>query len=359
MSRAALTLLVFSTGGEDHAVDASCVEEVVPAVPVIALPGAPAAVQGVVEVGGSVAPVLDGHLCFGAAPRSTTSSDHFIVVRTPARVVVLAVDHVTEVIAIADADVEHAPVSSTAAHVIGAARLRGGLVPLHDVSGLLRPEDARALAAAEAAARRPLPAADPGAGGDDELRAVLDRRPRRRSSPSYGIDQAELGIDVVSFHIGNDRYAIECRYVHSIVRLDERTPVPGLPPYFVGLANVRGEILPLVDLPRFLDDLRSDRAHDERWPGASSPSLGPAPAWRGHALILRDRDNELGVTADTVDDVIRVPASDLTQHAETAPLVRGVAGDGVTVIDGAALLADPRWSEPPTDDGPSHEPPAS
>jgi purine-binding chemotaxis protein CheW len=50
------------------------------------------------------------------------------------------------------------------------------------------------------------------------------------------------------FTLGGDVFAVDVRCAREVVALDEFTPVPGAPSYVVGVANVRGHIMPIVDI---------------------------------------------------------------------------------------------------------------
>jgi hypothetical protein len=57
---------------------------------------------------------------------------------------------------------------------------------------------------------------------------------------------------VVIFALGDTRYAVDIRYVHEIARRADFTPVPGLPGWVLGVMNLHGEIVSVVDLAAFL-----------------------------------------------------------------------------------------------------------
>lgn len=158
--------------------------------------------------------------------------------------------------------------------------------------------------------------------------ALLDERARRLAAPAQEPTAAADELELVVFRLGEQRYALESRHVRGIVGLTECVPVPGLPGHFTGVASVRGDILAIVDLRSLLQ-------------------LPPAASGRrGDALIVGDRDGELGIVADVVDEVVRLAAGAIGRApvADTsAELVHGVTADGLTVLDGAALLGDPRF----------------
>lgn len=51
----------------------------------------------------------------------------------------------------------------------------------------------------------------------------------------------------LSFKIGAEYYAANVSYVHNIIEHTEITPVPEMPPYMLGVINLRGQVLPVID----------------------------------------------------------------------------------------------------------------
>jgi twitching motility protein PilI len=62
----------------------------------------------------------------------------------------------------------------------------------------------------------------------------------------------------VTFRIGNTRLACSIEQVHEFLPIPAFTPVPGTKPWILGLANVRGDLLTIVDLSWFLNGQRSN-----------------------------------------------------------------------------------------------------
>lgn len=48
--------------------------------------------------------------------------------------------------------------------------------------------------------------------------------------------------------LGREQYGIDIRFIDNIVRMQRITRVPKMPPYLVGIINLRGEVLPVVSL---------------------------------------------------------------------------------------------------------------
>ncbi|WP_026694712.1 chemotaxis protein CheW [Peribacillus kribbensis] len=70
----------------------------------------------------------------------------------------------------------------------------------------------------------------------------------------------------VIFTAGKDEYAIPVTYVYSIERPVNITPIPQMPGYVAGLAKVRDELLPLLDLEKILYGTKADmNSGDYKW----------------------------------------------------------------------------------------------
>lgn len=61
----------------------------------------------------------------------------------------------------------------------------------------------------------------------------------------------------ITFRLGDTRLACDSDRVNEILSIPQATPVPGAKPWILGLANVRGAILTIVDLGWFLTGKRS------------------------------------------------------------------------------------------------------
>ena len=140
-------------------------------------------------------------------------------------------------------------------------------------------------------------------------------------------EEAEAGerIELFTFELEGEWYAVETRYVREVCRPPERTPLPGAADFLTGVVNLRGEVLAIVDLPRAL----------------GLPAAPPQSAW---LIVLGNERAEFGVCCGQVGEV-RMLAVDALHaangHAATACL-RGVTAEALLVLDGAALLADKR-----------------
>jgi purine-binding chemotaxis protein CheW len=117
--------------------------------------------------------------------------------------------------------------------------------------------------------------------------------------------------------------------VDEVHPLKDLTPLPCTPSFVVGIVNVRGRIVPVLDLKRFLD----------------LPEKGLNDLHR--IILVRGEGFEVGILADVVVGVRSIPRESLQSSLPTLAGVRseflkGVTAERMVVLDIARILADPR-----------------
>lgn len=150
-----LWLVVFTIEGQRYALPLPATERVLPMVAVSPLPKAPEVAIGVINLHGTVLPVLDIRRRFGLPPRDYGPSAHLVVARTVRRTVALPVDEVTGVKAVAaEAVAEPGRVLPGIGHVAGIAALADGLLFIQDLDAFLSLDEEHVLAEALEEMRR-------------------------------------------------------------------------------------------------------------------------------------------------------------------------------------------------------------
>jgi purine-binding chemotaxis protein CheW len=168
-----------------------------------------------------------------------------------------------------------------------------------------------------------------------DRRSMLDERARRLATITG--DLADLQpterLEVVTFSLSGERYAVETYAIREIVPLAGFTPVAGGPRHLFGVVNLRSDVLAVFDL-RPLLGLGQRRISD-----------------LFRVIVMGTERAEFGVLADAADEVVTFAASTLFDPlalAERHRFVRGVASDALVVLDGRLMLNDARFS---IDDG--------
>jgi len=141
-----MMLLAFTLDDWRCALELSAVERVYRAVAVTPLPDAPDIVLGVVNVRGVVLPVVDIRRRFRLPEKNLTPDDRLIIAHSTGRLVALVVDDVTGVIECAEKDITSASaIVPSMEYVEGVARLKDGMILIHDLARFLSLEEKAVL----------------------------------------------------------------------------------------------------------------------------------------------------------------------------------------------------------------------
>lgn len=144
-----MTLLTFTLDTWKCALDIYAVDKTYRAATITPLPQAPEIVQGIVDIRGTILPVINLRRRFSLPERKLSPSAHFIVSRTSRRPIVLLVDGIGNVIECSDSDITAADdILPALEHVEGALRLKDGIVLIQDLGKLLSLDEDAALAGA-------------------------------------------------------------------------------------------------------------------------------------------------------------------------------------------------------------------
>ncbi len=157
---------------------------------------------------------------------------------------------------------------------------------------------------------------------------ILRERARRLAQPLEQRLDTE-SIEVLEFGLAGERYAIEAVHVDDVQPLRDLTPLPCTPAFLRGLVNIRGRLVPVIDLKRFF----------------GLPEQGITDLHR--VILLRGGDLEIGLLADTVEGVYRLDLPSIQPSLPTLTgirqeFLRGVTAERLVVLDAEGILADPR-----------------
>ena len=118
--------------------------------------------------------------------------------------------------------------------------------------------------------------------------------PKKRTGHNVQSGEAQL----VVFKLGGEDYGVEISQVREIIRKREITPIPRQPQYVEGVLNVRGTIIPVVNLKK-------------RFGLTGDSSTQP------HTIIVESGEGLVGLLVESVKEVIRVPGD----HIHPPPTV--------------------------------------
>lgn len=165
---------------------------------------------------------------------------------------------------------------------------------------------------------------------DKEAARILADRAQELARPLKEDDRPAPGEAVVVFRLARELYAIPQLHVREIGPLANLTEVPCVPRFVLGVFNLRGQILPVIDIKRFFDlpETGLDDMHV--------------------AVIVRIGDFEFGILADVVVDTRVILSTEVEQALPTLTGIRreyikGVTADHVVILDLPAMVEDPNF----------------
>jgi purine-binding chemotaxis protein CheW len=100
-------------------------------------------------------------------------------------------------------------------------------------------------------------------------------------------------LHVVGFRIGDETFAVPIEMVHEIVRVPEITSVPEAPDCVEGVINLRGRIIPVVDLRKRFGEPQITRDKKNR------------------ILVVEVEGKLVGLMVDTASEVLKIPPSEI------------------------------------------------
>ena len=125
-----------------------------------------------------------------------------------------------------------------------------------------------------------------------------------------GMGNDEL-VQLVSFKIGEEEFGVDILKVQEINRMLAVTRVPNAPEYVNGVINLRGKVIPIIDLRRRFGMER--REHDKNT----------------RIIVVELSGKVVGFVVDAVNEVLRIPKG-VTEPPP--PIVSGVDADYITAV---------------------------
>ncbi len=125
---------------------------------------------------------------------------------------------------------------------------------------------------------------------------------------------------LVTFNLGKEEYGVDIGSVQEIIRASDITPVPGAPGHVRGVINLRGKIIPVVDLRKRF-------------------ALQDAKESDGQRIIVVEVGGKrLGMLVDSVSQVLKVSSSVVEDMPEEATSVDDDFIKGIGKLDGRLVI---------------------
>lgn len=136
---------------------------------------------------------------------------------------------------------------------------------------------------------------------------------------NFGMGAAVGGDQYLSFILSDEEYGVDILRVQEIKGWSKTTPIPNTPSYIKGVMNLRGAIVPIIDLR-------------ERF-GLPPLSYGPMTVVIVVSVRSEERDRLMGVVVDAVSDVYNVRPEDLKPAPDLGGKLRSEFVKGLATVD--------------------------
>jgi purine-binding chemotaxis protein CheW len=161
----------------------------------------------------------------------------------------------------------------------------------------------------------------------EKRRSVLKARAKALAQEKNNeIAQKEI-IEIIEFSLGSETYGIETIFIREVYLLKDFTQLPGTPSFVLGIINVRGQIVSVIDLKKFFH--------------LPEKGLGEM----NQVIIIHNERMEFGILADSIQgtrsvslDLIQTPPASTGEIG--AGYLRGVTNDHVIILDAENILKD-------------------
>jgi len=156
----------------------------------------------------------------------------------------------------------------------------------------------------------------------------------RNSSNTITTDGDEV-LQWVTYKLGEETYGINVMQVQEVLRHTEIAPVPGAPDYVLGIINLRGNVVTVIDTRSRFGLPSSDISDNTR------------------IVIIESDQQVVGILVDSVAEVVYLRSSEIDSAPnvgteESAKFIQGVSnrdGQLLILVDLNKLLNDEEWNE--------------
>ncbi|MBI1923248.1 chemotaxis protein CheW [Candidatus Poribacteria bacterium] len=144
--------------------------------------------------------------------------------------------------------------------------------------------------------------------------AILEEAQKRKTARAQENEVEDSRI-LVSFSLGDEQYGIDAQHIEVIIEPLKIFQVPCVPEYIMGVINLRGEIISIIDLKRFFA-LPQGEVDD-----------------RARIIVVQDGGVKVGFLVDSVSGMAHVPVSWIQAPLSTIEKIKADYIDGEVHID--------------------------
>ncbi|MBI4743889.1 MAG: chemotaxis protein CheW [Actinobacteria bacterium] len=126
----------------------------------------------------------------------------------------------------------------------------------------------------------------------EQEREILHRRAMELSRAE--VEEAREKISIANFLIDGEHYGLDLKKIREILEIKKITKVPGAADYVLGVINLRGNVLAIIDLGRYFGLGKSSIITDD-----------------SRIIVVESNKIEAGLLVDSVNDIIQIEPEEI------------------------------------------------
>jgi purine-binding chemotaxis protein CheW len=142
-------------------------------------------------------------------------------------------------------------------------------------------------------------------------------------------------LQYVTFRLDDETYGINVMQIQEVLRYGEIAPVPGSPDYVLGIINLRGNVVTVIDTRRRF--------------GLNDADITDA----SRIVVMESADQVMGILVDSVAEVVYLKSSEIEAapnvgSEESARFIQGVCnknGELIILVEFDKMLTDHEWAD--------------
>ncbi|PFG07810.1 MULTISPECIES: chemotaxis protein CheW [unclassified Marinobacter] len=142
-------------------------------------------------------------------------------------------------------------------------------------------------------------------------------------------------LQYVTFRLDDETYGINVMQIQEVLRYSEIAPVPGSPDYVLGIINLRGNVVTVIDTRRRFGLNDADITDSSR------------------IVVMESADQVMGILVDSVAEVVYLKSSEIETapnvgSEESARFIQGVCnknGELIILVEFDKMLTDHEWAD--------------
>jgi purine-binding chemotaxis protein CheW len=293
-------LVSFLIGKEEYAIGIMKVKEIIRVPQIVKVPNCETYIEGVVSIRNNLLPIINLRTYFGIEPMNDNDHTRILVVDMGSFTAGIKVDKISEVLRVPTSIIQIPPKFSTQSgdQLKGIAKLNNGkrMILILEPSKLISEDIVSAISGVNSG--------------------------HEQNEQEISVSRQLLEVEqLVTFKIDMEEYGVKIANVQEINRMTEITKIPRAPYYIEGIVNLRGNVIPALDIRR-LFKLSEKQVTDAT-----------------RIIIVEINGKRTGIIVDSVSEVLRFEKSYIEAPPEI--LSNGVDSDyveGVGKLDGGKRM---------------------